>query len=322
MLFRSGDNLSRGVLDFIDNSKEITLYSAYVKTNQLIKLNKDGKINRIVVRWEIKDLHQGSSDLDLYHYCVDNRIALYRNTRIHLKCLRNNEEDVFLGSANFTGRGIGEVPPAYNLELNALSRNISLVDALYLDKIVSQSEYMTEELFQKIRLILEGLEEYKRQEEEYENSELASKKEGVDCYLISELPMFYNVATLYKAAHSFQELDVLQKKCISHDLATYGTKIDQSEEEFYRELRDVFNSHRFVMELKEVVKYDRRQSLNYGSIIQWIRNNTTTVPTPISWELKEQQIVNILFDWICYFDSDFTVQRPGYSEVLFYRKND
>ena len=322
MLFRSGDNLSRGVLDFINNSKELTLYSAYIKTNQLIKLNKDGKINRIVVRWEIKDLHQGSSDLDLYHYCVDNRIALYRNTRIHLKCLRNNEEEVFLGSANFTGRGIGEVPPAYNLELNALSRNISLVDALYLDKIVSQSEYMTEELFQKIRSILEGLEEYKRQEEEYKNSELASKKEGVDCYLISELPMFYNVATLYKSAHSFQDLDVLQKKCISHDLATYGTKIDQSEEEFYSELRVVFNSHRFVMELKDVVKQDRRQSLNYGSIVQWIRNNTTTVPTPISWELKEQQIVNILFDWICYFDSDFTVERPGYSEVLFYRKND
>jgi hypothetical protein len=321
MLFRTGDNLNKGVLDFIDNSQELTLYSAYIKTDQIKKLNKDGKLSRIIVRWEIKDLHQGSSDLDLYYYCVDNRIALYRNTRIHLKCLRNNEGDVFLGSANFTARGIGEVSPSCNLELNALCRNISFVDAVYLDKIISQSQYLTEELFQRIKSIMDGLEEYRSQEEDYKNHELISRKDEVDSYLISDLPMFKNVATLYKSAHNFEELDVLQKKCITHDLATYDVDINQSEEEFYHELMRVFNSNLFVRGLKDVVKNDRRQSMNYGSIIQWIRINTKTVPTPISWELKEQQIVNILFDWICYFDSDFTVERPGYSEVLYYRKN-
>jgi hypothetical protein len=316
MLFRSGDNLSRGVLDFIDNSKELTLYSAYIKTNQLIKLNKDGKITRIVVRWEIKDLHQGSSDLDLYHYCVDNRIALYRNSRIHLKCLRNNEDDVFLGSANFTGRGIGEVPPAYNLELNALSRNISLVDALYLDKIISQSEYMTEELFQKIEMLLANLPTYKSQDDVYSSPDLFLNTYQGENYLISDLPMFYGVERLYESAHNYMDLDSIQKQCLSHDIAIYGVDIFQSQRDFYDELKVAFNSHVFINKLKEEVKKNARKSLNYGSIIRWIRENTKTVPTPISWELKEQQVVNVLFDWICYFDRDFYLERPGYSQIL------
>ncbi len=316
MLFRSGDNLSRGVLDFIDNSKELTLYSAYIKTNQLIKLNKDGKITRIVVRWEIKDLHQGSSDLDLYHYCVDNRIALYRNSRIHLKCLRNNEDDVFLGSANFTGRGIGEVPPAYNLELNALSRNISLTDALYLDKIISQSEYMTEELFQKIEMLLANLPTYKSQDDVYSSPDLFLNTYQGENYLISDLPMFYGVERLYESAHNYMDLDSIQKQCLSHDIAIYGVDIYQSQRDFYDELKVAFNSHVFINKLKEEVKKNARKSLNYGSIIRWIRENTKTVPTPISWELKEQQVVNVLFDWICYFDREFYLERPGYSQIL------
>ena len=107
MLYKSGINLFSGALDFISESNEITLFCAYVRTEQLVKLNKEKKIKQIVVRWEIKPSPR-ASDLDLYNYCKDNNIILYRNTRIHLKCMLNEKSDTFLGSANFTGRGIGE----------------------------------------------------------------------------------------------------------------------------------------------------------------------------------------------------------------------
>ena len=69
-------------LDFISKSEEISVFSAYIRTEQLKELNKEYKINRIVVRWEIRDLHQGASDTDLYQYCKDNKIALYRKTTV------------------------------------------------------------------------------------------------------------------------------------------------------------------------------------------------------------------------------------------------
>lgn len=319
MLFKSGENLFSGALDFITRSEEVSVFSAYIRTEQLKELNQENKINRIVVRWEIRDLHQGASDLELYQYCKDNKIALYRNTRIHLKCIRNNRDEIFLGSANVTGRGIGERANMFNFELNSLNQTTDFSDVLYLDKIVSKSEYVTEELFQEIKKKVESLEDFNKQEEEYQKVDIMTERKESDYFLISELPMFKDVKKLYQAAQDIDGLSPLDKQCVSHDLATYDVSISKSEEEFYSELKQVFNNHKFIVKLKARIKEDRRSSLNYGGVVRWITENTTTVPTPISWELKEQQVVNILYEWICFFDSDFVVERPRHSEVIFYR---
>ena len=42
----------------------------------------------------------------------------------------------------------------------------------------------------------------------------------------------------------------------------------------------------------------------------------------VFWELKEQEIVNILYYWVTSFDTDYTTSVPGRrSEVIFYKKN-
>jgi phosphatidylserine/phosphatidylglycerophosphate/cardiolipin synthase-like enzyme len=321
MLFKSGDNLWSGALDFISESEEVSLFSAYIRTEQLKELNKQGKINRIVVRWEIRDLHQGASDLELYSYCKENKITLFRNTRIHLKCLLNEKEKVFLGSANITGRGIGEKSTRFNFELNSINTDIDFGDTLYLDRIISQSEYVSEELFRAIKSKVEGLEDFKKQEEEYQKVDIMTEKKESDHFLISELPMFKDVKNLYQAAQNINELSPLDRRCVSHDLATYNLSISKSKDEFYSDLRQLFNSHKFIVGLKTRIKEDRRgeRSLHYGGVVRWITENTTTVPTPISWELKKQQVVNILYEWICFLDSDFVVEKPGYSEIIYYR---
>ena len=93
MLFKSGVNLVSGVINFMIDNNSITLFSAYIKLNQLVELNTNKTINRIVIRWEIEDILKGVSDFEeLYDYCKKNNIALFRNTRIHLKVIWNNEK--------------------------------------------------------------------------------------------------------------------------------------------------------------------------------------------------------------------------------------
>ena len=100
----------------------------------------------------------------------------------------------------------------------------------------------------------------------------------------------------------------------------YKASNNLSEEIFYSTLKENFNTHPFIIKLKEVIKSDTRDSLSYGSVVRWIQDNTTTVPTPRSWELKKDQIVNILYEWICFFDDDFRVEIPGKrSEVILYK---
>ncbi len=320
MLFKSGENLFEGAQKFISDSTEITLYSAYIKVQQLKSLNREDKISRIVVRWEIKDLHKKSSDLELYHYCQEKNIALFRNTRIHLKCLQNERNEIFFGSANISARGIGEHGNNYNLELNSKLEKISFVDTLYLDKIISQSEYVSEEFFQKIQDLVQSLEEYD-EELVYDKIEMETAKSEKDYFLISELPMFLNISDLYESVINIDIINDLDKKCVAHDMVTYGLDINSSKEKFYSQLSSVFNSHPFIKKLKNQVISNQRKSMGYGQVVKWISENTTTVPTPISWELKQKKVVNILYEWICFFDKDFIWETPRHSQVLFYKGN-
>ena len=320
MLYKSGNNLYSGALEFISNSNEITLFSAYIKTQQLRKLDSLKKINRIIVRWEIRDLHQGASDLDLFEYCSENNIALFRNTRIHLKCLLNEKAQVFSGSANISARGIGEKDEFFNYELNSISNKIDFVDNIYLDKIISESDLVTFELYHKLKSVIDSLEKFEKQDNQYKALEINSKKKKEDFFLISELPTYNQIDQLYDRALNINSISDIDRKCISHDIATYGVELEMSKSDFYNKLKITINSHPFILALKHEIINSQRQSMNYGSVVRWIQKNTTTVPTPISWELKKKQVVNTLYKWICFFDENFIVERPGHTEIIFFKK--
>ena len=317
MLYKSGVNLESGAINFIENNNNnITLFSAYLKLEELKSINQSRKINRIIVRWEIKDLCIGVSDLELYHYCIENNIALYRNTRIHLKALWNNEQRVFFGSANVTRRGLGE-EGNYNFELNGEISFLSYEDITYFNEIILNSEYVTKSLFERIEGLIMGI---KVDPIEYPN--LITKKNTEDSFLLSSLPMTESVAELYLGYCNPEDLSTEEINYVSHDMALYNIPRNLYKSTFYSHLKVSFNSHPFIVALKEFIKNSPRQSLKYGEVVRWIQNNTTTVPTPRSWEIKREVIVNILYSWICDLDENYYWDIPGgRSQVIYYRKN-
>ena len=62
MLHKSGSNLEKGTIDFINNNETITLFSAYIKLEELKRINLANKIKQIIVRWEVEDLCKGVPD--------------------------------------------------------------------------------------------------------------------------------------------------------------------------------------------------------------------------------------------------------------------
>ncbi len=318
MLYRSGDNLESGAINYINGAKQVTLFSAYIKLAQLEKLNESNKINQIVVRWEIGDLCLGVSDIDLYDYCLKNKIALFRNTRIHLKSIWDNHSSLFFGSANATGQGLGE-KGEYNFELNGLNKELSFEDRTYLNKIILESEYVDQELYEKIKKLVNAVEmpilEY---------PSLPTPPPTVDYFLINQLPMTSSPEMLYNIYNGKKE-DDLEIDCAAHDLELYKISSKLSKTEFLNNLRNVFNNHPFIETFKEVIKYSRNErnperdrSMQFGAVRRWFSENTTTVPTPRSFDLTEYVV--ILYDWICYFDKQFSWDRPGgHSQVIKYK---
>ena len=312
MLSKSGYNLESSAISFLENNETITLFSAYIRTEQLKKINQSKNIKQIVVRWEVGDICFGASDLELYDYCRENHIKLFRNTKIHLKAFWNNKRSVLFGSANVTKNGIGE---GGNLELNGIQEHVSSSDIKYFNEILDASAYVTDELFNEIKKKVD-----ENKDKIVRIPDVVHQKTETDSFLLSQLPMSLNVSDLYNTYVNSDSLSEEDLNCLIHDIVLYKASNNLTEEIFYSTLKRNFNTHPFIVRLKEVIKSDARKSLSYGSVVRWIQNNTTTVPTPRSWELKEEQIINILYEWICFFDDDFRVEIPGKrSEVILYK---
>jgi hypothetical protein len=314
MLHKSGYNLEKGAIDFINNNETITLFSAYIKLEELKRINLANRIKQIIVRWEVEDLCKGVSDIELYQYCLDNGITLYRNTRLHMKAIWNNKNSMIFGSANVTGKGLGELSN-YNYELNGTKEIISLEDTIYLNKVIASSEYVSEALYEKLNEIVK-------------NTilpvlifpELPTIKSEIDYFLISQLPMSTSPDDCYNVAINSEDYDYLEQTYVAHDIAIYDIDPFQEYTAFKLELKDKFNSHPFILALKEHIKSQSSKSLRYGGVVEWIQYNTTTVPTPRRWELKQEQIVNNLYTWICELDNEFTWDTPNHSQVIYYKK--
>ena len=117
------------------------------------------------------------------------------------------------------------------------------------------------------------------------------------------------------------DLNKEEMSYLIHDMALYDIPNGLSESIFISHIKEKFNTHPFILELKNYINHSDRQSLNYGSVVRWIQNNTTTVPTPRSWEIKQEQIVNILYEWICFFDNNYSWDIPGRkTQVIYYQK--
>lgn len=315
MLLLSGFNLFDKCKEFTTTNDEITVFSPYVKTEQIRKLNQSNTIKRIIVRWEIKDLCLGVSDPHLYNYCKENNIALYRNTRIHLKVLWNNKSELILGSANVTNRGIGELGE-FNFELAGESTIENIETYNYLNKIIFDSEYVDQDLYNEIDNLVSMTDL-----PTVNYPILDTNKKQVDSFLISQLPMTESPSVLFELINELTFLSENKFGTVSHDMVLFNLKEDMPESDFYPQLEFQFNSHPFIIKFKEYVKFRPNQSLHYGGCVSWIQENTTTVPTPRSWEMKSALIINILYNWICFFDDEFSWSIPGNrSQVLFYNK--
>jgi hypothetical protein len=318
MIFKSGWNLKSSIIDFIENAEELILLCAYVKTNQIVELNNDNKFQSIVVRWEIEDLLKGASDLSLYNYCKQNNIALFRNTRLHMKVLWDNNGKLISGSANFTNKGIGEIGN-YNYELNTLVESIEFEDALYLQKVIRDSEYVDDQLYLEIEKSIND------SEIETNNIiELPTVKKESDFFLISELPQADSPAILFDMLSQKNLLSEIEKQILIHDMILYDIVRQQNKSDFLSHLEYQFNNHPFIVEFKDAVKHnhanrpERAGSMNFGAVRLWFAENTTTVPTPRPFELSEY--IQVLYTWICYFDDEFSWSVPGgHSQVIQYR---
>ena len=145
---------------------------------------------------------------------------------------------------------------------------------------------------------------------------LPTIRKDVDQFLISKLPLITTPDRFIEIYIYNKSEDDVEKIKFSHDLVLFDLK-NNANQDIQQILKDKFNSNQFILKFKNAVKSEQNKSMRFGAVRRWFSENTTTVPTPTTWDLTEN--VQILYNWICYFDSDYIWERPGgYSQVISY----
>ena len=312
MLYKNGANLSNKLIEYIEDSKSLFIYSPYIKLETLKALVSDNNnIQAVFVRWETKDLIFGSSDIEIYPFLKDLGIALFRNPRIHLKAYVDEYARCFLTSANISSRALN-IPefPNYNYEIGTIVEKLDIDDRLYFNIIENDSLLITDNIYNQLcKQLPEKKKEFPNEEDFLFKIEAPDKD-----FLISSLPMTYSVETLYRIYEDNEFVSELEFNCALHDLALYRIPLGLDRAEFRDKLKQSFLKHPFINEfLKHVDRNDGE--IYFGGAKEWIHQNCADVPTPRKWEITEN--IQILYKWIIKLsDGRYIVDRPNYSERL------
>jgi hypothetical protein len=315
MIFKNGFDLSSSLVDYINNSERIYIYTAYIKLETLKTLIESSEnVKAVFVRWEPKDIILGASDLEIYPYLKSKGISLFRNPRIHLKAYLDDFKRCFLTSANISSRALNlPLFLNYNYEIGTIVENLEFEDRLYFNIIESDSILVTDNIYKQLKEQLpEKEKEFPDGDDFHFNFEAPDKD-----FLISSLPFTYSVETLYRTYEEKKYINETELNCVLHDLALYKIPSGLSAIEFKQKLSDSFFSHKFIKSF--LVNMEKNGEIYFGTAKEWIHKNCTDVPLPRRFEITEN--IQILYRWIVDLDNEkYEVDRPNYSERLFLKQ--
>jgi hypothetical protein len=306
MIYKNGIDLKPKLEEFINSSNSIYIFSAYIKLETLKKIieNKTN-VKAVFVRWMPIDLIVGSSDLKVYSFLKEKNIALFRNSRLHLKAYLDDYKRCFLTSANISSRALNFPEfEKYNYEIGTVVENLNIEDRLYFNMIESESLLITDNVYNQItQQILEMKSEFSV-EKEFDFLLNSSDNN----FLLSSLPMSLSVEKLSEVYENKESSSDVNLNCMLHDLALYKIPLGLSKTNLLVKLKTAFFNHPFIMAFIENLSLNKE--IYFGTAKEWIHKNCTNVPLPRKWEITEY--IQILFKWFVELgNGKFVIDIPG-----------
>jgi hypothetical protein len=256
---------------------------------------------------------------ELFDFCRRNDIQLIRNTDIHLKVIQNERNEIILGSANLTRKGLGIKNG--NLEMSSVIYETTTQDLVYLESIIQQGQVVDQDLFDYLKHRIRELE--KKPIQIPEIIEHTPNSERSREFLLSDLPMTESPEFLWKiySVQDSQKFNLIDLRCAVYDLARFNIPTGLCRKDFFAKIKTGINGTALIVALKEKIIQSERHSIGYTQIILWLITNVKDTPTPTKFSIKDERWVNRLHEWIPFFDSRFISEKrhPFGSDILWYQ---
>jgi len=260
----------------------------------------------IVTRWKLQDLTNGASELSAYEFAQENGWEFMINTNMHHKIYVIDQNYAFIGSANFTRRGMH-----LNLKGNDESSckvKLEELDKKEIDKYISMCCTIDDELHAEMQKILEGVEkeELKQQQTQWPNNLLRKLQE-------QKLSVLWVDDLLFHSPYTMQESNDTDR--IDHDLNLLGLTDSSS----INDIPSVFTGLQNTVLwdwLLALLNREENGSLKFGALTENMHNAVCDFPKPSRREIKG--FVANLYDWVRYCEPHSVgIRQPNHTEILF-----
>ena len=263
-----------------NSTKSVIILSAYVKIVGVKWLKeKIGEKNikcTIVTRWNNGDIAQGSSDLECYHLAKTNGWAFKVLQDLHAKVMLVDENVLFVGSPNLTGRGMSLVPVAneeIGIKVQALKEDLKIINQL-----VDAAALVDDK-------IIKELEEWQKNLPKIEKPKIPSFpkivndsfKEKFNKLWVNNFP-WANINYLLNNSEKKEDN-------ITHDLDLFGlTSVIKDDLE--KELKESFLQSKIFNWLIEKLEAEENKEIYFGRLSSIIHDGLVDDPKPYRQDVK------------------------------------
>ena len=292
-----------------NSTKSVVILSAYVKAIGVDWLKekigeKDIKCT-IVARWDKGDLAQGSSDLECYSLAKENGWTFKVLKDLHAKVMLVDDDILFVGSPNLTGRGMSLVPVAnqeIGIKVQALEEDLKIIDQLIDDAALVNDA------------IIKELEEWQKNLPKIEKPKIPEFPEIVnDSFKEKFNKLWVNNFPWCNVEYLINNLDKKEDNII-HDLDLFGlTNIQKVNIE--KELNESFLQSKIFNWLIKKLEAEENKEIYFGRLSSIIHDGLVDDPKPYRQDVKLLQAN--LYDYIKYFKPIKVIcDQPNFSERL------
>jgi phospholipase D-like protein len=298
--------------------RSLQIVAPYVRTEALDAILRPIDLAEVtlITTWTVRDLLQGSSDLNLYPYLRSRGWDLYIHPSLHAKLLVADADRAIITSANMTKKGLGISEPCNN-ECASRIDQFAFSDRLWLSVLLKNSILVNDEYFLAFKRHLDKQALAGIENEEFDSAAFKVKQE----FLLSSLPMsespdgfLRNIDVVQTGSEALAEQEIISTL---HDMALFsldGT-INQNDRKDW--LRSQFFGHPFVRAFVESL--DAR--VFFGEAKRWLQSRCSDEPTPSRKDLTHH--VSRLFRWLAALgNGQYSLERPSHSECIsLFREN-
>lgn len=280
--------------------KEVLVLSGFIKADALRWLLDQCDTNNISVvsRWRKHDLICGASDFECYEICKQAGVRFGVSQNLHGK-VYNIDQKIFVGSANLTSRGMA-FSNNYNDEFGvgfAAGESDKSKLTSYLNEVIWLNDALAESLRNEL--------------DETSSSQMISDQVWstiVKAQLYNPVKHLWMHELLFSTPADILNFNA-ENEFQHHDYMLLGLHIDSIHHESLATAFKDSNAFKWVDNLLQ-----HEKSLSFGAISARLHGSILDDPLPYRREVK--QLVANLFSWFQLLNSEYTVSRPNYSQVL------